>query len=83
MRYIVRLTNATIVDIRFRMLNNKNPDLMRYAEYEEVAFDYQKIEWTWVLGNVVASDDWGAGQVSAPKTGPAVKAPARVTRKRS
>ena len=30
-RYTVRLTNASICDIRFRMLNNKNPELMRYA----------------------------------------------------
>jgi type VI secretion system secreted protein Hcp len=34
------------------MLNNKNPDLMRYAEYEELAFTYQKIEWTWMDGGL-------------------------------
>ena len=58
MRYVVRLTNASISDIRFHMPNNKNPDLMRYSEYEEVSFTYQKIEWTWVAGGVTASDDW-------------------------
>jgi type VI secretion system secreted protein Hcp len=56
--YTVKLTNARIVDIRFTMLNNKNPELTRYAEYEEIAFTYQKIEWTWVDGGITASDDW-------------------------
>jgi len=56
--YTVELTNAKIVDIRFVMLNNKNPELMRYAEYEEIAFTYQKIVWTWVDGSIMSSDDW-------------------------
>jgi type VI secretion system secreted protein Hcp len=56
--YTVKLTNANIASINFRMLNNKNPDLTRYAEYEEVAFTYQKIEWTWVDGGITAMDDW-------------------------
>ncbi len=57
-RYTVRLTDASICDIRFRMLNNKNPDLMRYAEYEEVAFTYRRIDWIWVPGNLAAGDTW-------------------------
>ena len=56
--YTVRLTNANIASIHFRMLNNKNPDLMKYAEFEEVAFTYQKIEWTWMDGGITAMDDW-------------------------
>ncbi len=56
--YTVKLTNAKIVDIKSIMLNNKNPELSRYAEYEEIAFTYQKIEWLWVLGGITASDDW-------------------------
>ena len=56
--YTVRLTNANIASIHFRMLNNKNPDLMKYAEFEEVAFTYQKIEWTWMEGGITALDDW-------------------------
>jgi type VI secretion system secreted protein Hcp len=56
--YTVKLTNARIVDIHFAMLNNKNPELMRYAEYEEVAFTYQKIEWTWVDGGITSTDEW-------------------------
>lgn len=56
--YTVKLTNANIASVSFRMLNNKNPELVRYAEYEEIAFTYQKIEWTWVDGGITASDDW-------------------------
>jgi type VI secretion system secreted protein Hcp len=58
--YTVKLTNAHIVDIKSVMLNNKNPELVRYAVYEEVAFTYQKIEWTWVVGSITAMDDWEA-----------------------
>ena len=56
--YTVKLANARIVDINFHMLNNKNPDLMRYAEYEEVAFVYEKITWLWVDGGIIAEDVW-------------------------
>ena len=62
--FTVKLTNANIAAISFRMLNNKNPELMRYAEYEEIAFTYQKIEWVWVKGGITAMDDW-----EAPVTG--------------
>ena len=58
--YTVKLTNANISDIKFRMLNNKNPDLMKFDEYEEIAFTYQKIEWTWNDGGITAGDDWEA-----------------------
>ncbi len=54
--YTVKLTNANISDISFHMLNNKNPELTRYAEYEEISFTYQKISWTWVDGGIVAED---------------------------
>jgi type VI secretion system secreted protein Hcp len=58
--YSVKLTNANIASIAFRMANNKHPDLMKFAEYEEVAFTYQKIEWTWNDGGITAGDDWEA-----------------------
>jgi len=61
--YTVKLTNANIASIGFRMLNNKNPELTRYAEYEEVAFTYQKIVWTWKQGGIEAQDDWEAPNV--------------------
>ena len=56
--YTVKLVNANIASIHFRMLNNKNPELMKYAEYEELAFTYQKIIWTWTQGGITAEDDW-------------------------
>ncbi len=58
--YTIKLTNANIASIDFRMANNKHPDLMKFMEYEEVAFTYQKIEWTWVDGGITAHDDWEA-----------------------
>lgn len=61
--YTVKLTNANIASIHFRMLNNKNPELMKYAEYEEIAFTYQKIEWTWNDGGITADDDWETPKV--------------------
>jgi type VI secretion system secreted protein Hcp len=59
--FTVKLTNARIVGIRSYMLNNKNPELMRYAEAEEISFSYQKIEWTWTDGGITAQDDWASG----------------------
>jgi len=56
--FTVKLTNASICSIDFHMLNNKQPDLMKFNEYEEIAFVYQKIEWTWIKGGITAMDDW-------------------------
>lgn len=56
--YTVKLTNANISQIHFKMANNKSPKLSRFNEYEEIAFTYQKIEWTWVEGGVTSEDDW-------------------------
>jgi len=58
--YTVKLTNANIAAIALRMSNNKHPELMKFAEYEEIAFTYQKIEWTWNDGGITAMDDWEA-----------------------
>lgn len=58
--FTIKLTNARIAGIEFKMPNNKHPDLMKLSEYEEVSFTYQKIEWTWVQGGITASDTWGA-----------------------
>jgi type VI secretion system secreted protein Hcp len=57
-RYTVRLVNATISGITFKMANVRSPRLARLPEYEEVSFVYQRIEWTWVEGNITATDDW-------------------------
>lgn len=54
----IELVNANIASIDLRMLNNKNPELMKYAMYEEIAFTYQKITWTYVEGGITTSDNW-------------------------
>jgi type VI secretion system secreted protein Hcp len=56
--FTVKLTNGNIASIAQRMPNNKNPELMKYETYEEIAFTYQKIEWTWTDGGITAMDDW-------------------------
>lgn len=58
--YTITLKNANVASIAFRMANNKHPDLMKFAEYEEVAFTYEKITWTWNDGGVMAEDSWEA-----------------------
>ncbi len=61
--YTVKLTNATIINIKSIMLNNKDAAFAKFAPYEEIAFTYQKIEWTWVVGTISATDDWQARNV--------------------
>jgi type VI secretion system secreted protein Hcp len=56
--FTVRLTNANISSIHFKMPNNRSARLARLTEYEEVCFTYQRIEWTWNEGRLVADDDW-------------------------
>jgi type VI secretion system secreted protein Hcp len=58
--YTVKLTNATIASIRFVQPNTQLPETRQLPEYEEIAFTYQKIEWTINPGNVTAVDDWMA-----------------------
>ena len=58
--FTVKLENANIASITFRMANNKHPDLMKFAEYEEVAFTYEKITWTWKDGGIESEDSWAA-----------------------
>ena len=58
--FTIRLTNASIAAINMRMPNNKHADLMKLETYEEVAFTYQRIEWTWTDGGLDTIDDWEA-----------------------
>jgi len=58
--FTIKLTNANVASIDFRMPNNKHPDLMKFKEYVEIAFTYQKIEWVWTDGGITAMDDWEA-----------------------
>ena len=56
--YSVLLTNANISAMTFKMANIRSPKLVRFAEYEEISFTYQKIEWIWQDGGITATDDW-------------------------
>jgi type VI secretion system secreted protein Hcp len=58
--FTIKLTNANIASIAMRLPNNKHPDLMKFETYEEIAFTYQKIEWTWMDGGITAEDNWEA-----------------------
>jgi len=58
--YTVELANAHVASIREVMPNNKHPDLMKFETYEEIAFTYQKITWTWMDGGITSQDDWEA-----------------------
>ncbi len=55
--FTIKLTNASIASIHMQMANNKDPELMKLETFEEVAFVYQKIEWTWTDGGITAVDD--------------------------
>jgi type VI secretion system secreted protein Hcp len=56
--FTIKLTNASIAKIGMRMPNTKHPDLVKLESFEEVAFSYERVEWTWTDGAASASDDW-------------------------
>jgi type VI secretion system secreted protein Hcp len=56
--FTIGLTQASIAGFRTEMPNNKQPDLAKLNTFEEVAFTYQTIEWTWTDGGLSARDDW-------------------------
>lgn len=59
--FTIKLTNANISSVKQTNLNSDDdPQLGLFGEYEEVAFTYQKIEWTWIDGGITAQDDWEA-----------------------
>jgi type VI secretion system secreted protein Hcp len=49
--YTIKLTNASIASIR--LVTDADGNMQ-----EEIAFTYQKIEWTWADGGITAMDDW-------------------------
>ncbi len=56
--FTVRLSNANISSINFRMPNTRGKFTAQLPEREEIAFTYQKISWTWNEGGISAEDDW-------------------------
>lgn len=58
--FTIKLTNANIASIDFRMYNIRDPNLVKFTESEDISCTYQKIEWTWTEGGITADDDWEA-----------------------
>jgi type VI secretion system secreted protein Hcp len=60
--FSIKLLNATISSMRQYGQLNKNPDLMKYAEYDDIDFTFESIEWEYkgTEGNTMANDVWGA-----------------------
>lgn len=58
--YTIKLTNANIASIADDMSLNKVEPGLKLPVLETITFIYQKIEWTWVDGNVMASDNWSS-----------------------
>jgi type VI secretion system secreted protein Hcp len=56
--YTVTLTNATVSSMQLRLPRTNSPKSARLNEYEEIAFTYQKIDWTYPEGGMSAVDDW-------------------------
>jgi len=62
--YTIKLTNASVCSTELIMLNNKNPELMKYETHMRIALTYQRIEWTWTDGGIMSMDDWETPVVS-------------------
>jgi type VI secretion system secreted protein Hcp len=58
--YTITLTNAVVASVSFRAEDPSVPGAAGSVEHEEIAFTYEKIEWTWADGDVTASDTWQA-----------------------
>jgi len=58
--YTIKLTNANIASIGSTMGGGSHTETTKGEETEQIAFTYQKIEWTWNDGGISASDDWEA-----------------------
>lgn len=58
--YTVTLTNANIASIREYMAENLTPMNATLPILQEITFTYQKIQWTWIDGNLTGGDDWDA-----------------------
>jgi type VI secretion system secreted protein Hcp len=75
----ITLTNANIASIHYGMENNKNPELMKYAEYEDISFTYQKITITYTKGGITGQDDWRASVNLLPNNGTTTRTAAAPT----
>lgn len=56
--YVVKLTNARIVNIKPYMPVSFLPANEPYRHMEQVSFAYEQIEWSWLPDNMVEMDEW-------------------------
>lgn len=54
---VISLTNALIVSINASLTAPQDPTIPAVPR-EEIAFVYQKIEWNWVNGGILADVNW-------------------------
>ena len=57
-----KLEGVKVCSVKPIMYNVKDPSKERYVHLEEVEMRYQKITWTYVDGNLQASDAWKEGR---------------------
>jgi type VI secretion system secreted protein Hcp len=57
-----KLKGVKICSVKPIMYNVKDPTKERYVHLEEVSIRYQKITWTYLDGNLQASDSWVEGR---------------------
>lgn len=53
-----QLEGVKVTSVRPRMFNIKDSAKERYPHLEEIQFRYAKITWTFIDGNITASDAW-------------------------
>lgn len=53
--YTITLTNARIVGIETIKPDTENTETATLNEYEEIGFSFEKIEWAYLPGNLVAT----------------------------
>lgn len=56
--YTVKLTNASISSVKFVQPNTADAAQRSLPQQVEIAFTYQRIDWTWNEGGIAASDNW-------------------------
>jgi type VI secretion system secreted protein Hcp len=57
-----KLEGVKICSVKPVMYNVKDPAKERLVHLEEVSMRYKKIVWTYLEGNLQASDSWGEGR---------------------
>ena len=62
MEYFNHASGSKICSVKPVMHNVKDPSKERYVHLEEVQMRYQKITWSYVDGNLQASDSWKEGR---------------------